>query len=115
VCYRVAEHYIRFGKLEDAKQALLPSQTFENYLQIARKLLDQALRVFSSRIYYRHEKARTEYLMGKLMTLKGNERKSKQHFAEALATYRSLKPEDSRTDEELSAKDFDELACFWSR
>ncbi|KAI9775352.1 MAG: hypothetical protein M1839_001268 [Geoglossum umbratile] len=98
VCYKVAGHYMRFGKLEDAK-----------------KLLGQALKVFSSRSHYKHENARTGHLMGRLMALMGDEKTSEQYFGEAYALYQVLKPDDRRTKDELSDADFEELVCFWSR
>ncbi|CZR65067.1 uncharacterized protein PAC_14967 [Phialocephala subalpina] len=80
----------------------------------SRKLLEQALKVFSSRIHYRHEKARTDHLMGKLMALKRNVEMSEQHFSEAFVGYQMLKPDDPRSREELSDTDYEELVCFWS-
>ncbi len=84
-------------------------------LPLHRKLLEQALKVFSSRIHYRHEKARADYLMGKLLALKGNVVASEEHFSEAFDTYEMLKPGDLRSREELSDIDYEELLCFWSR
>jgi hypothetical protein len=71
--------------------------------------------VFSSRIHYRQEKARTGHLMGRLMALMGDEKTSEQYFGEAYALYQVLKPDDRRTKDELSDADFEELVCFWSR
>jgi hypothetical protein len=80
-----------------------------------RKLLDQALQVFSSRVYYKHEKARTDYLMGRLLAMLGEEQKSQVHFQDAFQSYRNLRPEDRLPMEELSDKNFDDLVCFWSK
>ena len=73
------------------------------------------MKVFGSRIHYRHEKARTDHMTGPLLALMGKDDLSEKHFTEAYELYRVLKPEDLRPREELSDTDFEELACFWSR
>jgi hypothetical protein len=83
---------------------------------LIRKLLKQALNVFSSRVHYRHEKAGADRLMGRLQALMGNEEDSKKYFAGALESYRILKrgepiPSENLLDDKL----FEGLACFWSR
>lgn len=81
----------------------------------SRKLLEQALKVFSSRAHYRHEKARSNHLMGKLMALKRNVEMSEKYFSETFAGYQVLKPGDHRSRDELSDTDYEKLVCFWSR
>lgn len=93
----------------------MPHPFILSSLTLSRKLLEQALQVFSSRIYYRHEKARTSYLTGRLLAMLGDEQKSENYFKDAFKAYQVIRPEDSRPMEELSDIDFDNLVCFWSR
>jgi hypothetical protein len=82
-------------------------------LTLDRKLLDQALRVYSGREQLRPEQARTSFRMGKLLKVLQDE-KSAEYFTKAFSIYRDLKGAD-RAASSLVEADFDDLVAFWTR
>ena len=84
-----------------------------------RTLLDQALKIYNDRDYYRPEKARTLYKKGCLLkTLGGNNNESENNLLEALRLYRKVmkdKADFRKGVDDLSEMDFDDLIVFWSK
>ena len=82
-------------------------------LTLARKLLDQALRVYSGRERLKPEQARTSFRMGKLLRLLEDE-ESTDYFTKAFSIYQVLKGDDKAASS-LEETDFDDLVAFWTR
>lgn len=86
-----------------------------NRITIFRLLLKQAQKIFQQRPFFRNELARCHWLSARLYALKGDREQQQSHLKEAFYSYRLLDPHESREDEELSGKDFDDIVCFASR
>lgn len=95
--------------------APLPLASLKSSANVYSKHLDQALKVFLYRPWFKNEKARTSFQKGKLLESVGRHSEAKPYLREAGAIYRELCPEDPKKREDLTMKDFDELVMFWSR
>lgn len=73
------------------------------------------MKIFSSRPYYKNELARTTYKKGQMLLAMGEEWGASELFQEAFRLRQALVPRDTRSIEELSEADFDQLVIFWSR
>ncbi|KAK4143116.1 uncharacterized protein C8A04DRAFT_29132 [Dichotomopilus funicola] len=74
-----------------------------------------ALKIFSARSYLINEYARTAYKKGVVLKLMGQHGAASKRFEEAYQIFKRLRPQDHRTAEDLTERDFDQLVGFWSR
>ncbi|KAL6699331.1 hypothetical protein J3F84DRAFT_182702 [Trichoderma pleuroticola] len=81
----------------------------------AQEYLTQALRIFARRPHHRQEYARTTFRQGQLYLASGSIDQAEQSFKAAHKQRQSLMPQDIRSWDELSEKDYDELVIFMSR
>lgn len=101
VCYRLTRHHLRLGKSQN--------------LAAARQLMQQALKIFSSKSYYRRELARCKFKEGQLCDAFGDKAEATKSFDQAFKLRREILPADKRDLDDLVEADFDEMVIFWSR
>jgi len=80
-----------------------------------RSYIDQALKIFVSRPYYRHEYARTTYKEAQLLQAQGDEADAAKVFQKAFELRQELLPDEKRQIEDLKEIDYDNMVIFWSR
>lgn len=114
---KVAEHYARLGRFNQAKcvQFHTMSSAPEFPLTCFRTHFDEALRIFSDRAIYKPEKARANFK--KSMLLEANQKIAEAKAArdESFNAYREIMRSQAQAAEYLTEDDFDDLVAFWSR
>ena len=81
----------------------------------ARRLLDQALKVYGDRPGYEPERARTLYKKGQLLITLDKGDEAQAVLRSCFNSYRDAVPGNSRTLEELTTADFERPVIFWSK
>jgi hypothetical protein len=79
------------------------------------KMLDYALRIYSSKPNFDNEIARTSFAKGRVLLSMGELDAGATLVEEAIKMFRSLRPKDHRDKAEIHQSDFDELVTFWSQ
>jgi len=92
----------------------MPQTRADRFLLI-RSYLDQALKIFGSRTYHRHELARSTYKQGQLYAATGKHDAAEQAFLAAYNLRSTIMPNDKRPIEEVHEKDYDDMIIYWSR
>jgi hypothetical protein len=86
----------------------------ESALIVYRKLLDQALKVFSGNSCYKPELARTMFKKSQLLEMVGRSDESIIACTEAISLRNSLVINE-RKGSDVGEEDFNSLVAFWSR
>ncbi|RMZ91103.1 hypothetical protein DV736_g1663, partial [Chaetothyriales sp. CBS 134916] len=94
-CFRVAEHHVRYRQYE-----------------LARLLLDQALKVFQNRAYYQEEHARTCFLYARVLADQGKSLEAREILERSVAAFNAAFPNTPRTTADLTADDFNALCTY---
>ncbi|GME43675.1 putative tetratricopeptide repeat domain-containing protein [Neofusicoccum parvum] len=97
-CVKVADHCIRLKMLDSA----MP-------------LLDQALKIFTGRPVYLPERARAMFKRSRVLELLGRLKEAETEKEESLKLLRELTDLGTKTLDEITDADFDEVIVFWSR
>jgi hypothetical protein len=81
-----------------------------------RILLDQALKIYGGRPYYKPEIARCNFKNGMSLVAMGKMLEAQQALDEALGLYYEIVgKERGKSREQLVDADFDELVVFWTK
>ena len=113
-CYKVGEDHVRFQEYDIARcdHPSLP-RAEANWQQ--RLLFEKALTVYRDEPYYLPEIARTNYQLGKVLSILNDTPAASKHTGRATELIHRLVPDDPRPIEDLQDRDFDRLICFWAR
>lgn len=112
--HRLADHYLHLKDYLQAKYAAgLPR--IEPRLRRSRNHIREALNIFGSRPYYKHELARSMFKQGQIMAAQGKAEDSKIAFERAYSYRKALYPEDELKLDDLKEEHYDEMVVFWSR
>ncbi|KAL1626888.1 hypothetical protein SLS56_006616 [Neofusicoccum ribis] len=84
-------------------------------LDSAMPLLDQALKIFTGRPVYLPERARAMFKRSRVLKLLGKLKEAETEKEENLKLLRELTDLGTKTLDEITDADFDEVIVFWSR
>ncbi|PKK44726.1 hypothetical protein CI102_12531 [Trichoderma harzianum] len=102
-------------RIGDVSHKIAQDLIGQGQFEKAQEYLTQALRIFARRPHHRQEHARTTFRQGQLYLASGNIDQAEQSFKAAHKQRQSLMPQDVRSWDELSEKDYDKLVIFMSR
>lgn len=113
---RLSDHYVRTGKLVEAKYVV----TFfvwgvKAELTSSRKLLDRAYDIYGGHAHFRPEQARTMYKRSEVLRLMQRSEEADREAQQAFRLFRLVVPNDRRSLDQLTVRDFDRPIMFWSK
>jgi hypothetical protein len=108
-CYRVAEHYFRLRDYH-ATWYLCPSDNDVSITNSRSNLLDQVLKAYQDRPYYRQELVMAYYLYAQLLRETGKD--PKDMMERAAAAFTELFPESRRSASDLTEDDLKSIDAY---
>jgi len=84
-------------------------------LIVHRRMLEQAIKIYSARKCTLNELARTTYKRGQLLSAMGNEPEAQLCWSDAYKMRCSIIDDGKRSALELNELDYDKLVIFWNR